>query len=120
MQYNCIIVNSDEEEVTIKVDDIYITGFVNSGITKKNGEEAMVDIQLYDDLEITESDKSEDCIIRKENTFAYSLYGVLDIANSILKSEIDFEIDSEELLDYGYLDGKRVKIDTIRIDLDVT
>lgn len=119
MQYNCIIVNSDEEEVTIKVDDICITGFVNSGITKKNGENAMVDIQLYDDLEITESDKSEVCIIRKGNTFAYSLYGELDIDNSILKSEIDFEIDSEELLDYGYLDGKTVKIDTIRIDFDI-
>ncbi len=78
----------------------------------------MVDILLYGDLEIYESDKTENCIVRQENTFAYSLYGVLDIDNSILKSEIDFEIDAEELFDYGYLDGKKVKINTIRIDLD--
>ena len=118
MQYNCTIINSDDEEVTIKIGDVYITGFANSGISKKIGEQAMVDILLYDDLEIYESDKAEICIERQENTFAYSLYGVLDIDKSILKSQIDFEIDAGELFDCGYLDGKKVKIDTIRIDLD--
>ena len=44
--------------------------------------------------------------------------GILDIDHSVLKSEIDFEINVEELFDYGDLDGKKVKIDTIRIDFD--
>lgn len=118
MRYNCTVVNFNEEEVTIKIGDVYLTGFANSGILKKNGEKTMVDILLYDDLEISESDKCENCILRQGNTFAYSLYGVLDVDNSVLKSEIDFEIDAEELFDYGYLDGKKVKIDTIRIDFD--
>lgn len=118
MKYNCTIVNSNEEEITIKIGDVYITGFANSGILKNVGEETVVDILLYDDLEICESDKSENCIVRKKNSFAYSLYGVLDIDNLILKSEIDFEIDEQELFDCGHLDGKKVKIDTIRIDLD--
>lgn len=101
MQYNCIIVNINDEEITIKICDSYIIGFSNSGVSKEIGDEAMVDIQLYDDLEISESNKSENYIGRKGNSFAYSLYGILDIDNSILKSEIDFEIDSEELFDYS-------------------
>lgn len=118
MKYNCIIVDINDEEITIKIGDAHITGFSNSGVSKEIGDEAMVDILLYDDLEISESNKSEVCIERKENSFAYSLYGRLDIDNSMLKSEIDFEISPEELFDYGYLDGKEVKVDTIRIDLE--
>lgn len=119
MKYNCTIVNINDEEITIKIGDVYITGFSNSGVSKEIGDETMVDILLYDDLEISESNKRENCIERKGNSFAYSLYGILDIDNSMLKSEIDFEIDPEELFDYGYLDGKEVKIDTIRIDFEL-
>lgn len=118
MKYNCIIEDIKDEEVTVKIGDIDITGFANSGVLKKIGNTAMVDILLYDDLEISGSDKSENCIVRKGNSFAYSLYGILDIDNLMLKSEIDFKIDLEELFDCGYLDGKRVKIDVIRIDLE--
>lgn len=118
MKYDCTIVNINDEEITIKIGDAHITGFSNSGVSKEIGDETMVDILLYDDLEISESNKSENCIKRKGNSFAYSLYGILDIDNSMLKSEIDFEIDPEELFDYGYLDGKEVKIDAIRIDFE--
>lgn len=54
----------------------------------------------------------------KNQSFAYSLFGTLDIAKGILKSVINFEIDEEELYNYGYLDGKQVKVDVLRIDLD--
>ena len=118
MKYNCVITNVNEEEVTVKIGDIEITGFVNFGTLKRIGKKAVVDIGLYDDLKICESDKNENIIVRKGNTFEYSLYGILDLGNSTLKSEIDFEIDVEELFDYGYLDGKRVKIDTVRIDFE--
>ena len=118
MKYNCIIEDIKDEEVTVKIGDIDITGFANSGVLKKIGDTAMVDILLYDDLEISGSDKSENCIVRKGNSFAYSLYGILDIDNLMLKSELDFKIDLEDLFDCGYLDGKRVKIDVIRIDLE--
>ena len=46
-------------------------------------------------------------------------YGVLDIDNHLLKSAINFNIDREYLFNYGYLDGKFVKIDTVRIDIDM-
>ena len=52
MTYNCKIGNIDEEEVTLRIGDICITGFVNCGISKEIGEEALVDISLYDDLKI--------------------------------------------------------------------
>lgn len=35
MKYECIIVNTDEDEITINIDDVYITGFPNLGVLKK-------------------------------------------------------------------------------------
>ncbi len=85
---------------------------------EKKGQEAIVEILLYDDLEITQSDEKKLSIERKNQTFEYSLFGILDITRGILKSVINFEIDEEELYNYGYLDGKQVKVDALRIDLD--
>lgn len=118
MIYNCKIIDIDEEEVTVRIGDTCITGFANCGVKKEIGEEAMVDILLYDDLEITQCDEDKVGIERHGKTFRYSLFGILDIANSVLKSTIDFEMDDEELFDWGYLDGKQVKIEVLRIDFD--
>lgn len=118
MKNSCTIVDIADEEITVKIGDIFITGFSNSGVLKTIGDEATVDVSLYDDLEICKSDKIEPLIIRQGNSFAYSLYGILDIENLLLKSGVDFEIDARELFGYGYLDGERVKIDVIRIDFD--
>lgn len=58
------------------------------------------------------------CIERKDKSFKYILFGILDVEHAMLKSVIDFEIDAEELFDYGYLDGKQVKIEVLRLDFD--
>lgn len=116
MKYNCEIINIDEDEVTIRIRDVCITGFVNCGVEKKIGQEAIVEILLYDDLEIMQCDEKKLSIERKSQTFEYSLFGTLDITKRILKSAINFEIDEEELYNYGYLDGKQVKMDVLRID----
>lgn len=118
MTHNCKIVNIDEEEVTIRIGEIYITGFTNCGINKKIGEETLVDISLYDDLKIMQYDEEKFCIERKDKTFKYTLFGILDVESAILKSVIDFKIDEEELFCYGYLDGMQVKIEVLRIDFD--
>ena len=118
MKYNCEIINIVEDEVTVRIEDACITGFVNCGITKKIGQEAIVEILLYDDLEITQCDEKKLSIERKNQTFEYSLFGILDISRGILKSVINFKIDEEELYNYGYLDGKQVRVDVLRIDLD--
>jgi len=116
MKYKCEIINIDEDEVTIRIRDVCITGFVNCGVEKKIGQEAIVEILLYDDLEIMQCDEKKLSIERKAQTFEYSLFGTLDIAKGILKSAINFEIDEEELYNFGYLDGKQVKLDVLRID----
>lgn len=121
MKYNCKIINVvDDDVVTIRIGDTYITGFVNCGIIKEIGQEATVEISLYDDLEITQCDEKKVSIERKNQSFAYSLFGTLDIAKGILKSVINFEIDEEELYNYGYLDGKQVQVDVLRIDFNIT
>ena len=118
MKYNCIIVNVNDEEVTVKIGNVYITGFVNSGILKKVGDITIVEVLLYDDLEICKSDIGKASIVRKGNSFSYSLYGRLNVDSCILKSDIDFEIDKEELFDYGYLDGEMVRVDVVRINFN--
>ena len=118
MTYNCKIGNIDEEEVTIRIGDICITGFVNCGISKEIGEEALVDISLYDDLKITQCREEKFCIERKDKSFNYILFGILDVEKAMLKSVINFKIDAEKLFDYGYLDGKQVKIEVLRLDFD--
>ena len=43
MKYNCKIINVvDDDEVTIRIGDTYITGFVNCGIIKEIGQESPV------------------------------------------------------------------------------
>ena len=118
MLYNCKIINIEEEEITIKIGEVYITGFTNCSVNKGIGEDAVVDISLYDDLKLPLCEENKCGIERKNNTFCYIIFGTLDICNSVLKSVINFEIDKEELFDYGYLDGKHVKTDVIRLDFD--
>ena len=119
MTYNCKIMDIDEEEITLKIGEVCITGFVNCGTNKEIGEEVEVDILLYDDLKITQWNENKFGIERKRKTFKYAIFGILDIGNAVLKSVIDFKIDDEELRGYEYLDGKQVKVDVLRIDFDL-
>ena len=69
MKYNCEIINIVDDEVTIRIGNVCITGFVNCGVTKRKGQEAIVEILLYEDLEITQCDEKKLCIKRKKQTF---------------------------------------------------
>ena len=113
MTYDCRIINVDEDEVTVQIGDATITGFANCGVDA----EIKVEILLYDDIEIELSEDNKMCIERLGKSFKYSIWGVLDIENAVLKSLIDFEIDQEELYNYGHLDGKYVRMDILRLDL---
>ena len=119
MKYECIIRNIvEDEEVTVQIGNVQIVGFVNCGCTNKIGDICSADISLYDDLKIDELVNEEYSVIRKDNTYGYELKGVLDIDKHRLKSEIDFDIDEEILINYGYLDGRYVSINVLRIDLE--
>ena len=65
MKYNCKIVNIVDDEVTVRIGEANITGFVNCGTIKEIGQEATVEILLYDDLEITQCDEKKVSIERK-------------------------------------------------------
>ncbi|MDE6659877.1 MAG: hypothetical protein K2K01_07175 [Eubacterium sp.] len=117
MKYDCTITDISDDEITIKIDEVYLVGFDHFGILKNVGDKAVVDITLFDDLHISPS-KSDKPAIIKNSVFSYSLIGILDIDNLLLKSKINFEIDKEELFDYGYLDGQMVEIKVLRMDFD--
>lgn len=119
MQYECTIRNIvEDEEVTVQIGDIQIIGFVNCGCNNKIGDVCSIDISLYDDLEIDELANEECSVNRKDNSYSYELKGILDIDNHRLKSVIDFDIDEEILMNYGYLDGRYVSINVLRIDFE--
>lgn len=119
MQYDCIIKRIiDDEEVTVKIGNVEITGFVNCGCDKSIGDNCKVDMLLYDDLVICELFDEQVFAIRKGEAYSYEIRGILDVENSLLKSAIDFEVDKEELINYGYLNGKFVSMNVVRIDLD--
>lgn len=116
MKYNCVIKDiEDDEEVTIKIGNVIITGFVNMGISIPIDTETEVEIELYDDIEIEETHIHEKTILSK-GTYSYSIFGVLDIDNSIISSTLDFSIDRECLYEYGFLDGKYVEVKVGRLD----
>ena len=56
MKYNCVIkAIEDDEEVTIKIRNTIITGFVNMGLSIPIDKETDVEIEFYDDIEIEET-----------------------------------------------------------------
>lgn len=116
MKYNCVIKEiKDDEEVTIEIVNIIITGFVNMGIDILIDEEAEVEIEFFDDIEIDEVNINEKSILSK-GTYSYSIFGILDIDNSIISSTLDFSIDRECLYEYAFLDGKYVEVKVRRLD----
>ena len=116
MKYNCVIKEiEDDEEVTIKIGNTIITGFVNMGLSIPIDKETEVEIEFYDDIEIEETQIREKSILSK-GTYSYSIYGILDIDNGILRSTLDFSIDRDYLYEYGFLDGKYVEVKVNRLD----
>lgn len=82
MKYNCVITDIKEDEVTILINNIEITGFCNKGILLDVGSEIEVDISFYDDLPICKSDKEKPSINRKGCSLSYLIVGILNIEES--------------------------------------
>ena len=121
MKYNCIIKEYNsfiDEEVTVLIGNITLTGFCNSGIDAPIDSNTMINIELFDcAIWPTEITKSQ--IKRIDKGFEYNIYGILDIANAKVKSLLDFEIAPEILYDYSYLDGKPVCVNALRLDISL-
>lgn len=118
MKYNCVITDIEEDEITILINNIEITGFSNKGILLDIGSEIEVEISFYDDLLIYKSDKEKFSINRKGYSLSYSVVGILNIEERRVESLINFDLEYNELYNYGFLDGEMVEIDVMRINLE--
>ena len=116
MKYFCKINKIiDELEVVLDISGNLIKGFDIHGTLFNEGDECFVEMSLFDDILIQESEEKKPAIYSGAG-FKYSFIGKLNIEKRCLKSLIDIELDEIELYEYGYLDGKFVKVDVKRID----
>ena len=120
MIYNGIIkgIGEDGEEVTIKINDVIITGFVNCGVEKNIGDICDFKIQLYDDLEMKEIAENKKEIHRIGNSYSYYVRGILDIDALKIHSILDIDLEKEDVYDYSFLDSKYVEIRVQRLDIN--
>ena len=119
MKYKCKIVEIKEnDEITILIDNLKITGFSNRGISFDVGIEVTVDIELYDELIFAESSAKESYIKRSGNSLSYFIVGFLNVEEMKIDSIIDFSLEPEDLYDYGYLDGKMIEVDILRFNFE--
>ncbi|MBH5317210.1 hypothetical protein I6N90_05225 [Paenibacillus sp. GSMTC-2017] len=111
-----------EEEVTLEIDGIEIVTFANlCPFELIVGEvyQIELDLTILDEFIIKKVDWEEYKIHQEGNGLSYTLQGKLDIDNRALDAGgITFEIDSEFLMDYGYLHEQYVQIRVNRITVD--
>jgi len=111
-----------EEEVTLEINGIQLVTFANVvpfELIVGEAYEIELDVTILDDFIIKQVDLEEDLLQQESNSFAYILQGKLDIDEETLEvGGITFEIDSEFLMDYGYLHGKYVQIRVDRLTVD--
>lgn len=118
MKYQCKIADmKEEDEVTIVIHGVIITGFSNQGVSLDIGVETEVDIELYGELVFSKSSAEEPCVERMGNSLSYFIRGVLHVDERKIGSVIDFGLEPEDLYDYGFLDGEMVEVEVLRLNL---
>ena len=120
-KYNALVKKIDddvEEEVTLSLSGFEVTCF--AGICPyqiEEGKEYPVSFELmiFDDYIVEESQEEESSLERIGNGFSYWIIGKLE--GGIVSSPIAFE-DEILLSDFGYLDGKYIRLKADRIDVE--
>jgi hypothetical protein len=113
-QVNCDI----EEEVTIKIGDIVLTGFANIcpyPIEEERSYPVSIGFTILDEFEIVEQQEQKKQFSRIGNTFVYEISGLLT-EQGLLDANI--LIEDEVFEDYSYMYGKYVKFKVDRISLE--
>lgn len=114
-----------EEEVIVNIDGQQIRCFMSYGsgseIEIGNQYYADIEVEIFDDLDVKEVEKSVKEMQCINQTFACYITGKLNIDNSKIESTIDIYLDEEDLYDYGCYDSKYVelKVDRFNIEFDV-
>lgn len=117
MSYYCRIKKIDNEEITINIDGFEITCFCNVGCNYKVGDKVVCELTFYDDIKISETDKSKR-IERIGESYSYRIVGELDVDEMIIKSNIDFYVEEADIWNLSYLDNKNVEVLVQRIDIE--
>ena len=121
MKYIALIkhINPDiEEEVTVTINGVTLTGFANvCPYLIKAGESypVSIGITILYELEIVEQQGEEKRFYKDGSSFAYEISGLLT-EQGILDANI--LIEDEVFEDYEYMYGKYVKIRVDRISLE--
>lgn len=121
MKYLALIkqLNSDiEEEVTIKIGDITLTGFANIcpyPIEKEKSYPISIGLTILDEFEIVEQQGQEKQFSRIGNTFAYEISGLLTEQGML---DANILIEDEIFEDYSYMYGEYIKIKVDRLSIE--
>ncbi len=125
IQYTAKVINMSpiiEEEVTLEINGIQIIAFANEcpfELIVGEVYQIELDVTILDEFIIKQVNLEEYNIHQQNNSFAYTLQGKLDIDEGTLEvGSITFEIDSEFLMDYGYLHEQYVQIGVDRLTVD--
>ena len=118
MKYHCIIIKVEEEEITVRINNVELVCFCGQSTTYSPGDKAEIELYLYDNPKIDiDTLNEENSIIRLGMTYSYQITGILDAENKRIRSVIDFPIDDSIAWDFFYLNGTRIKLLVHRIDL---
>lgn len=122
MKKYCVLVKkideNVEEEVALDLDGFEVTCFASvCPYHIKEGESYPVyfELTVFDAYFVEESSAKKASLERIKDTFSYWITGKLE--GAVLNSLIQFE-DEILLSDYGYLDGKFIRIKADRIDVE--
>lgn len=118
MKYKCIIIDVQEDVVTILVNNTEITGLSNRGTLLDIGVETEVEISFFDDIKIFESNQKKACMHKKGDSLSYSIIGILNVEKVRIESLVNFNLELGDLFNYSFLDGKMVEVEVVRINLE--
>ncbi|QEI11192.1 hypothetical protein [Cellvibrio japonicus] len=110
--------NNVEEEVTLSLNDLEVTCF--AGVCPYEIHEGKkypvsFELMIFDDYEIKESEGEPVGMERIGSSFSYWIQGRLE--RGVIDCGIQFE-DEVLFSDYGYLDGKFIRLKVDRIDVE--
>lgn len=119
--YHALIIclgNDIEEEVTLSINGIELTCFSSVcpyDLHKGEMYPVLLEIMIFDEYQVSELGVGVVGLERIGNNFSYWITGRLD------KGEVDCGIRFEDeilLSNYGYMDGKLIKLKVDRIDVE--
>ena len=110
------IVDIDDEVITIKANEVYMTGFSNVGTSARIGAIILVEITLWGDINIEQAPSSQKKLHHLCPGLSYEIWGTLDVENKVISSVFDFEIDEKSLAEFSYLDQKAVVLSMERFE----